>query len=142
MAPRGNDGLDFSPLVTHLVFLFTFILAFAGWWAAFIGQIIATSKCEWPLCSGRLTDHSYLDCHPLTFATTFLINAIVLSNPRARWLARMYAMRRSQSAILGEVLGRYGSPYGECFLEDCGALSDRSTVRHRCIMLTHRSNVG
>ncbi|KAG8902885.1 Transmembrane osmosensor [Tulasnella sp. 403] len=42
--PRGNEGLDFTPLVTHFVFLFTFVLAFAGWWAAFIGQAIATSR--------------------------------------------------------------------------------------------------
>jgi len=40
---RGGEGLDFSPLFSHYVFLFTFVLAFAGWWTAFIGQAIATS---------------------------------------------------------------------------------------------------
>ncbi|KAG8968247.1 Transmembrane osmosensor [Tulasnella sp. 425] len=44
MPPRGNGGLDFTPLVTHFVFLFTFVIAFAGWWAAFIGQAIATAR--------------------------------------------------------------------------------------------------
>ena len=42
---RGGEGLNFHPLISHFVFLFTFVLAFAGWWAAFIGQAIATSNC-------------------------------------------------------------------------------------------------
>lgn len=64
MAPRGTEGMDFSPLVTHLVFLFTIILAFAGWWAAFIGQAIATSQCEWfppSVLVGPIEDYD-LDC--------------------------------------------------------------------------------
>ncbi|KAG8933486.1 Transmembrane osmosensor [Tulasnella sp. 418] len=44
MPPRGSEGLNFSPLVQHLVFLFTFIVSFAGWWTAFIGQVITTKN--------------------------------------------------------------------------------------------------
>ncbi|KAG8933891.1 Transmembrane osmosensor [Tulasnella sp. 417] len=44
MPPRGNGGLDITPLVTHFVFLFTFVIGFAGWWTAFIGQAITTAR--------------------------------------------------------------------------------------------------
>ncbi|KAL1748946.1 high osmolarity signaling protein SHO1 [Schizophyllum fasciatum] len=44
MPPRGNEGLDFTPIVTHYLFLFTSILAFIAWFTAFIGQIIATAR--------------------------------------------------------------------------------------------------
>ncbi|KZO96332.1 hypothetical protein CALVIDRAFT_545500 [Calocera viscosa TUFC12733] len=44
MAPRGGDGYDFRPIVTHYLFLFTFILAVIGWIVAFIGQAAATAQ--------------------------------------------------------------------------------------------------
>jgi len=44
MPPRGNEGYDFTPILTHYLFLFTTILAVAGWFTAFIGQAVATSK--------------------------------------------------------------------------------------------------
>ncbi|ESK92145.1 osmosensor protein [Moniliophthora roreri MCA 2997] len=44
MPPRGNEGLDFTPIVTHYLFLFTSILAILAWFIAFIGQIIATAQ--------------------------------------------------------------------------------------------------
>jgi len=44
MPPRGSSGYDFTPLVTHYLFLFTSILAVAGWFIAFIGQAAATAK--------------------------------------------------------------------------------------------------
>ncbi|KAF5392534.1 hypothetical protein D9757_002312 [Collybiopsis confluens] len=44
MPPRGNEGLDFTPIVTHYLFLFTSILAIFAWLIAFIGQIISTAK--------------------------------------------------------------------------------------------------
>ncbi|KAI5826160.1 high osmolarity signaling protein SHO1 [Schizophyllum commune Tattone D] len=44
MPPRGNEGLDFTPIITHYLFLFTSILAFIAWFTAFIGQIIATAR--------------------------------------------------------------------------------------------------
>ncbi|KAI0032156.1 hypothetical protein K488DRAFT_50551 [Vararia minispora EC-137] len=43
MPPRGSEGLDFTPILTHYLFLFTTILAIVGWFVAFIGQIITTS---------------------------------------------------------------------------------------------------
>jgi len=45
MPPRGsNEGYDFTPILTHYLFLFTTILALAGWFTAFIGQIVATAQ--------------------------------------------------------------------------------------------------
>jgi SHO1 osmosensor len=44
MPPRGNEGLDFTPIVTHYMFLFTSILAALAWIIAFIGQIISTAQ--------------------------------------------------------------------------------------------------
>jgi len=44
MPPRGSGGYDFTPIVTHYLFLFTTILAVAGWFIAFIGQAAATAK--------------------------------------------------------------------------------------------------
>ncbi|CCL98093.1 uncharacterized protein FIBRA_00087 [Fibroporia radiculosa] len=43
MPPRGSEGLDFTPILTHYVFLFTAILAIVGWFLAFIAQAIATA---------------------------------------------------------------------------------------------------
>ncbi|KAF9505907.1 hypothetical protein BS47DRAFT_1374219 [Hydnum rufescens UP504] len=42
--PRGSQGYDFSPIISHYVLLFTFVLAIIGWLTAFIGQAIATSS--------------------------------------------------------------------------------------------------
>ncbi|KAH8111839.1 hypothetical protein DFH11DRAFT_551585 [Phellopilus nigrolimitatus] len=44
MPPRGNEGYDFTPILTHYLFLFTSILAVAGWFTAFIGQAVATAN--------------------------------------------------------------------------------------------------
>jgi len=44
MPPRGNEALDFTPILTHYLFLFTSILSILGWLIAFISQIIATSR--------------------------------------------------------------------------------------------------
>ncbi|KAI0315667.1 hypothetical protein OF83DRAFT_1061673 [Amylostereum chailletii] len=43
MPPRGNEGLDFTPILTHYLFLFTTILAVVGWFVAFISQIVVTA---------------------------------------------------------------------------------------------------
>ncbi|KAF8602344.1 hypothetical protein BDV93DRAFT_524117 [Ceratobasidium sp. AG-I] len=40
---RG-EGYDFRPLITHYLFLITFILAFVGWFTAFIGQAAVTAQ--------------------------------------------------------------------------------------------------
>lgn len=40
---RG-EGYDFRPLITHYLFLITFILAFVGWLTAFIGQAAVTAQ--------------------------------------------------------------------------------------------------
>lgn len=44
MPPRGNEGFDFTPILTHYLFLFTSILSIAGWFTAFISQCIVTSS--------------------------------------------------------------------------------------------------
>ncbi|KAK7058575.1 Transmembrane osmosensor [Paramarasmius palmivorus] len=44
MPPRGNEGLDFTPIVTHYLFLFTSVLAVLAWFIAFISQSIATAR--------------------------------------------------------------------------------------------------
>ncbi|KIY73508.1 hypothetical protein CYLTODRAFT_434174 [Cylindrobasidium torrendii FP15055 ss-10] len=44
MPPRANEGLDFTPIISHYMFLFTSILAVAGWFVAFIGQCISAAK--------------------------------------------------------------------------------------------------
>ncbi|KAH7914734.1 hypothetical protein BJ138DRAFT_313399 [Hygrophoropsis aurantiaca] len=44
MPPRGNEGLDFTPILTHYLFLFTTILAVLAWFIAFISQAIATAQ--------------------------------------------------------------------------------------------------
>ncbi|EJU02577.1 hypothetical protein DACRYDRAFT_78409 [Dacryopinax primogenitus] len=38
MPARGGDGYDFRPIVTHYLFLFTFILAAIGWLVSFVSQ--------------------------------------------------------------------------------------------------------
>ncbi|KAG6878171.1 hypothetical protein C0993_011244 [Termitomyces sp. T159_Od127] len=44
MPPRGSEGLDFTPILTHYLFLFTTILAIIAWFVAFIGQIVTTAR--------------------------------------------------------------------------------------------------
>ncbi|KAJ7045030.1 hypothetical protein C8F04DRAFT_1228115 [Mycena alexandri] len=45
MPPRGNnEGLDFTPIVTHYLFLLTSILAIVAWFIAFISQAVATAQ--------------------------------------------------------------------------------------------------
>ncbi|KAJ7110368.1 hypothetical protein C8R43DRAFT_1042388 [Mycena crocata] len=44
MPPRGNEGLDFTPIVTHYLFLLTSILAVVAWFIAFIAQAVATAR--------------------------------------------------------------------------------------------------
>ncbi|KAF8641199.1 hypothetical protein AX17_000834 [Amanita inopinata Kibby_2008] len=44
MPPRGNEALDFTPILTHYLFLFTSILSILAWFIAFIGQIVATAE--------------------------------------------------------------------------------------------------
>ncbi|KAF8204454.1 hypothetical protein K438DRAFT_561797 [Mycena galopus ATCC 62051] len=44
MPPRGNEGLDFTPILTHYLFLLTSILAIVAWIIAFIAQAVATAK--------------------------------------------------------------------------------------------------
>ena len=74
MPPRGNEALDFTPILTHYLFLFTSILSVVrspikalnisltffqlGWFIAFISQIIATARCT------RLTRHLLLRLTP------------------------------------------------------------------------------
>lgn len=51
MSPRrgqGLNGLDFTPIVTHYLFLVTSILAFIGWLTAFIGQAAFEAKFKEP----------------------------------------------------------------------------------------------
>ncbi|KAJ7919307.1 hypothetical protein B0H13DRAFT_1989239 [Mycena leptocephala] len=44
MPPRGNEGLDFTPILTHYLFLLTSLLAIVAWIIAFIAQAVATAK--------------------------------------------------------------------------------------------------
>ncbi|KAG9314156.1 hypothetical protein JVU11DRAFT_4942 [Chiua virens] len=44
MPPRANDGLDFTPILTHYLFLFTTVLSILAWFIAFISQAIATAQ--------------------------------------------------------------------------------------------------
>ncbi|KAI0066513.1 hypothetical protein BV25DRAFT_1796930 [Artomyces pyxidatus] len=48
MPPRGNERLDFTPILTHYLFLFTSILAIVGWFVAFIGQAVVTADIGRP----------------------------------------------------------------------------------------------
>ncbi|KAH9081475.1 hypothetical protein EDB83DRAFT_549122 [Lactarius deliciosus] len=44
MPPRGsNERLDFTPILTHYLFLFTSVFAVLAWFIAFIAQIVATA---------------------------------------------------------------------------------------------------
>ncbi|KAI0308368.1 hypothetical protein B0F90DRAFT_1807570 [Multifurca ochricompacta] len=44
MPPRGNnERLDFTPILTHYLFLFTSVFAVLGWFVAFIAQVVATA---------------------------------------------------------------------------------------------------
>ncbi|KAI0053409.1 hypothetical protein FA95DRAFT_1601053 [Auriscalpium vulgare] len=43
MPPRGNERLDFTPILTHYLFLFTGILAVVGWFVAFIAQCVVNA---------------------------------------------------------------------------------------------------
>jgi len=44
MPPRGNEGFDFTPILTHYLFLFTTALSIAGWFTAFVAQAFASSQ--------------------------------------------------------------------------------------------------
>jgi len=45
MPPRGNnERLDFTPILTHYLFLFTTVFAVFAWFVAFIAQIVATAN--------------------------------------------------------------------------------------------------
>ncbi|KAJ2934347.1 hypothetical protein H1R20_g2781, partial [Candolleomyces eurysporus] len=44
MPPRGNEGFDFTPILTHYLFLFTSILSVIAWFIAFISQAYVTAK--------------------------------------------------------------------------------------------------
>jgi SHO1 osmosensor len=64
MAPRGHEGLDFTPILTQYLFLFTTVLAVVStaqcsveslnqnftfqiaWFIAFVAQAIATANCK------------------------------------------------------------------------------------------------
>ncbi|PPQ79865.1 hypothetical protein CVT25_002921 [Psilocybe cyanescens] len=50
MPPRGNEGFDFTPILTHYLFLFTSFLSIAGWFTAFISLCIVTAT---PADGGR-----------------------------------------------------------------------------------------
>lgn len=41
---RGNEGLDFTPVLTHYLFLFTTILAILAWFIAFVSQVVTTAQ--------------------------------------------------------------------------------------------------
>ncbi|KAF8274282.1 hypothetical protein EI94DRAFT_1714039 [Lactarius quietus] len=44
MPPRGsNERLDFTPILTHYLFLFTSVFAVLAWFIAFVAQIVATA---------------------------------------------------------------------------------------------------
>ena len=40
----AREGYDFRPIITHYLFLITFVLAFTGWFTAFIGQAATTAQ--------------------------------------------------------------------------------------------------
>jgi len=44
MPPRGNEGIDVTPILTQYVFLATSILSVIGWFTAFIAQIAVNVK--------------------------------------------------------------------------------------------------
>ncbi|KAG2022738.1 hypothetical protein CC2G_000465 [Coprinopsis cinerea AmutBmut pab1-1] len=44
MPPRGSGSLDFTPILTHYLFLFTSILAVLGWFIAFISQAFVEAR--------------------------------------------------------------------------------------------------
>ncbi|KAK2461507.1 hypothetical protein APHAL10511_005970 [Amanita phalloides] len=44
MPPRPNEALDFTPILTHYLFLFTSILGILGWFIAFISQVVSTAR--------------------------------------------------------------------------------------------------
>ncbi|KAF8586257.1 hypothetical protein K439DRAFT_971789 [Ramaria rubella] len=50
---RGSEGYDFTPILTHYVFLLTSVLAVAGWFVAFIGQVVAQAQ-QGPIAHGTV----------------------------------------------------------------------------------------
>ncbi|TFK26697.1 hypothetical protein FA15DRAFT_667176 [Coprinopsis marcescibilis] len=44
MPPRGSGGFDFTPILTHYLFLFTSILSIIAWFIVFISQAISTAR--------------------------------------------------------------------------------------------------
>ncbi|KAJ8518783.1 hypothetical protein ONZ45_g4219 [Pleurotus djamor] len=44
MPPRGNEGLDFTPILTHYLFLFTSVLSIVAWLLTFISQAVVTAQ--------------------------------------------------------------------------------------------------
>lgn len=42
---RGT-GIDLRSIIQHPLFLLTLLTSIAGWWTAFIGQIVFEAKCN------------------------------------------------------------------------------------------------
>lgn len=94
---RGSEGYDFTPILTHYVFLLTSVLAIvsvsshfpqrslnnvlkAGWFVAFIGQIIAQAKCN-----------SINGCHASSNSSPpLLVGSVAHQQVGVLWFAILY----------------------------------------------------
>ncbi|KAF5323488.1 hypothetical protein D9611_005525 [Ephemerocybe angulata] len=88
MPPRGSEGLDFTPILTHYLFLLTSILSIIAWFIAFISQAFVTA-------------HKFQNVGGLWFGI-FLQLAVILG-VLYTLASDSIAMNRFQIAVFGAV---------------------------------------
>jgi len=89
MPPRGSEGLNFSPILTHYLFLFTSILSVLGWFIAFISQAIATA------------DHGHAAVGSLWFG--IFLQLFLIAGVLYTLASDSIAMHRLQISVFGAV---------------------------------------
>lgn len=78
MPPRGNEGLDFTPILTHYLFLFTSILAVVRFPAYTFKLTPLTLHSGWLVCSLHIPGC----CHRRTYVSLLFVLPLVYGSNR------------------------------------------------------------
>jgi SHO1 osmosensor len=109
MPPRGSEGLDFSPIFSHYVFLLTTVLAVLAWFIAFIGQCVTTAQHGRPLVSTLWF---------AIFLQLFLILGVLYT-----LASDSIAMHRLQISVFGAVAIAFAVNGAEGIFSDFGSVN-------------------
>ncbi|KAF9486334.1 high osmolarity signaling protein SHO1 [Pholiota conissans] len=107
MPPRAaSEGLDFTPILTHYLFLFTTCLAVAGWFTAFIAQCIVTSDLKGASATGSLWFAIFLQLFLILGVLYTLATDSVAMN---RWQISVFGAVAIVFAVDGVTIGIFSS---------------------------------